>query len=239
MQTDAKLKQKVTAYDTLFVNDNRLMLEWYPERVLSWANGRSMLELGLGHGRSACVFARHFNPYVVVDASETVLDRFSKEFPGVRIDVRVAFFEEFETTELFDHVGMGFVLEHVKDPSLILQRYKRLLNKGGSFFVAVPNAESLHRRLGHLAGYLQDMYALSAADLQFGHRRYFGVKTLTALIESCGLKVRRLEGVYLKPFTSGQLDALHLPECVYKALLQVGVEYPELCNAILMEVAPA
>ena len=44
------LKQSEEAYDEHFVLDNKLMLEWYPHRVVAMAAGDSMLELGLGHG---------------------------------------------------------------------------------------------------------------------------------------------------------------------------------------------
>lgn len=38
------------AHDEHFLLDNRLMLEWYPRRVVDQASGPSMLELGLGFG---------------------------------------------------------------------------------------------------------------------------------------------------------------------------------------------
>ena len=102
----------------------------------------------------------------------------------IEVDARIAYFEDFETEERFDAIGMGFVLEHVEDPGLILRRYQDFLAPGGQIFIAVPNAESLHRRLGNFAGMLPDMTTLSPADEAFGHRRYFTAETLRDLVEA-------------------------------------------------------
>jgi hypothetical protein len=43
--------------------------------------------------------------------------------------------------------------------------------------------------------------------------------------------------VYLKPLTTAQLGSLALPAEVRRALYDVGVEHPEICNAIYMEAS--
>jgi len=128
------------------------------------------------------------------------------------------------------------VLEHVDDPGLILRRYSRFLAPGGSIFIAVPNAESLHRRFGHAAGLLPDMTALSQADLNFGHQRYFTLASLRQMVEQQGLVVQKVEGLFLKAITTQQLMDLKLDERILQSMLKVGVDYPELCNSILMQV---
>ena len=56
------------AHDELFVLDNRLMLEWYPQRVIGATTGKSLLELGLAHGHSTSIIATHFSRYQVVES---------------------------------------------------------------------------------------------------------------------------------------------------------------------------
>lgn len=233
-----ELEQSDEAYDEQFVLDNELMVRWYPQRVVAMSRGTSFLELGLGHGYATELFCAHFARYAVVEGSQSMIDRFRRRFPGTSAQTHLAYFENFETTDRFDNIGMGFVLEHVEDPAVLLRRYRRFLAPGGRVFVAVPNSESLHRRFGHAAGLLPDLEQLSEADRSFGHRRYFSLKTLTALVESCGYAVERTEGIFLKPVTTSQLISLSLPDEILQAMLKVGVAYPELSNGILMQLAP-
>src|SRR5712692_9414047 len=79
--------------------DNRLILNWYPRRVLQLASGDSMLELGLGHGYTTECFSEHFERYVVIDGSIEIIRLFRHKYPASRADVRLAFFEDFRTEE--------------------------------------------------------------------------------------------------------------------------------------------
>ena len=226
------------AYDEHFVLDNELMLNWYPHRVMAMSRGASLLELGLGHGRSTSFFAEHFDRYQVIEGSSEMIRRFRSRFSSSDLDIVQGYFENFDTSERFDNIGMGFILEHVNDPGLILRRYRSFLKPGGSVFVAVPNRESLHRRFGQAAGLLPNLELLSKADLDFGHQRYFSLATLTELVTQEGYDVVKAEGLFLKPITTGQITTLALSPEILQAMLKVGVDYPELSNAILMQVRP-
>jgi SAM-dependent methyltransferase len=236
--TTTNLDAMKDAYDEHFVLDNKLMLEWYPQRVVSMAKGTSLLELGLGHGFATSFFAQHFSRYKVIEGSAEMIERFRSRFKLPHLDIVQSFFEDFESTELFDNIGMGFILEHVDDPGAILRRYRHFLKPGGSVYIAVPNSESLHRRFGHEAGLLPNLEQLSAADVAYGHRRYFALRTLTTLVEDSGYTVTKAEGLLLKPLATQQIIELKLLPQILQAMLKVGVDYPELSNAILMKVQP-
>ncbi len=224
-------EQDAIAYDRNYVLDNRLTLTWYPQRVTTMARTGSMLELGLGHGYSTDYFAQNFGRYLVVEGSQEMIDRFRDRFPNKGIEVAHSYFEDFETDERFDAIGMGFVLEHVDNPAAIMRNFTRFLAPDGSIFLAVPNAESLHRRFGHAAGLLPDIQALSQADREFGHKRYFTLASLREMVEGVGLTVRKVEGLLLKPITTQQMIDLNLNESILRAMLTVGIDYPELeCN---------
>lgn len=234
----ANLDRMRDAYDEHFVLDNKLMLEWYPHRVVGMASGPSFLELGLGHGFSTAYFAQHFSRYKVIEGSLEMIERFRCRFDLAQVDIVHGLFEDFDTTEQFDNIGMGFILEHVDDPGAILRRYRRFLKPEGSLFIAVPNSESLHRRFGYQAGLLPDLGQLSQADRDFGHQRYFCLRTLTNLVADEGYSVSKVEGIFLKPITTQQIIDLKLTPQVLQGMLKVGVDYPELCNAILMQARP-
>jgi len=239
MNQTSELDGMVSAYDDVHTLDNQLMHEWYPKRVVEASHGESFLELGLGHGHSASIFASRFSRYKVVEASPEMIRRFRNRFGLLEMEIEVAYFEAFETDERFDHIGMGFVLEHVDDPLAILQRFLSFLKPGGTLFAAVPNCESLHRRIGHAAGLLPDMTVLSEGDRRFGHKRYFSLPSFELLLVAAGCEVMSAEGLMLKPVTTAQLEALNLSPAVLQGLMQVGMGYPELCNAFLVQARPA
>jgi SAM-dependent methyltransferase len=236
MMITATLDEMKHAYDEHFVLDSQLMFNWYPHRVVRMASGPSLLELGLGHGYSTAFFAQNFSPYKVIEGSPEMIDRFRSRFESTQVDIVQGYFENFETADRFDNIAMGFILEHVDDPGLIIRRYRRFLKPDGCVFIAVPNSESLHRRLGHAAGLLPDLEQLSQADHDFGHRRYFNLRTLTELVQAEGYDVVKAEGILLKPVTTQQIVQLELSPPVLNAMLEVGVEYPDLCNAILLQI---
>ena len=234
------LDMHLAAYqgNRLYDFDNEILLQWYPRRILQYAGGaKSMLELGLGHGFSSNIFVSQIDRHVVLEGSPAVIEKFHEKFPSCRAQIIETYFEEFSTDERFDVIVMGFVLEHVDDPLLLLRRYQSFLSSDGKIFLAVPNAEVLNRRLGHLAGMLDDMTALSDNDRLLGHKRYYTVQSLTNEVEQAGCRINRLEGIYMKPFTTKQMVSLNLDQEVIGALCEVGVNYPELSCGILAEIS--
>lgn len=238
MSTTATLDGMVAAYDELYQLDNHLTQDWYPQRVLALAHGRSLLELGMGHGGATSTFARHFSRYQVVEGSAEMIQRFRARHDLPQVDVHHGWFEDFDTEERFDHISMGFVLEHVADPAAILRRYRAFLAPGGTLFVTVPNSESLHRRIGHAAGLLPRLEQLSEADQRLGHVRYYSLGSLKAELQAAGWQVTHAEGIMLKPLTTPQLAQLQLDPRILQGLMAVGQQYPELANSLLVQARP-
>lgn len=234
------LDKHVVAYqgDNLYDFDNEVLLTWYPQRVLHHAGAaRSLLELGLGHGYTTDIFSQRFERHVVLEGSPAVIENFRNKYCNCAAEIIETWFENFTTDERFDLIVMGFILEHVDDPLLILKRFREFLSPGGRMFLAVPNAEVLNRRLGNLAGLLDDVTSLSSNDHLLGHKRFYTVATLSADIAQAGCGVDRLEGIYLKPLTSSQIASLQLERKVIDALCAVGIEYPELSCGLLAEIS--
>lgn len=247
MQDGRHLDEHKSSYtpDFPFFEENRMVHAAYGETIARHAHAagsRCALSLGIGHTEvaRAILGALTNGPlqrYVVVDAAPQIIDSFAQSLaplpPGLQL--LQGFFETFEHPARFDIIEAGFILEHVDDPAVVLKRLHQFLAPGGRIFIAVPNARSLHRLLGHSAGFLPDMYVLSPADLALGHKRYFDLDRLTALVQAAGFQVARTQGLLLKPFTTSQLNKLSLPPSVWQALLQVSANYPEISNSIYME----
>ncbi len=226
-----------------FHDENQLMLDCYVEQVLNRCQGSdpvSVLSFGIGFQtvpkRIISALADRMETYVILEGSADILHQFRESAvvpPAVNLVHTM--FEDFQTDHQFDIMEMGFVLEHVEDPQAVLKKYREYLKPNGCMLIAVPNAESLHRRVGLESGFLDDLHALSEHDHRLGHKRYFDLQSLVDAVQSSGLSVRAKKGIFLKPLTTRQLGSLELDRRVLNAFCQIGLEYPELCNAILVE----
>lgn len=241
------LDQYVDAYDGSFpyARDNHGVLTAYAKELVSacqrFDDKIDICSLGIGYETVSRSIGAHLSEkigtYTAVEGSRLLIERYSKQadFP---YDFRLVhgYFETFDTDMRFDVVEMGFVLEHVADPALIVNRFSKLLKPGGVICAAVPNALSMHRVLGARAGLLADPYALNEWDLKLGHKRYFDCNSFRALFEGLDLEVRREAGLMLKPFATSQLDMLNLPDAVWDVLVHGGDLAPAYAYGLYAEI---
>lgn len=228
-----------------FFDENHWYLNHYAKimsSIIREEKYASVLSLGIGHEVVSDMMLNELNhnlkKYVILEGAEEIIENFlTQKKPSEKVETVHIYFENYETDEKFDVIEMGFVLEHVDDPALIVSKYAKLLKKGGSMFISVPNAKSLHRVIGHEAGLLDDYYKLSPADLELGHKRYFDLESITKLMEDNDLKIVKTTGLMLKPITGKQLTQLgwDKDENILKALFKVGEKYPEIANCILLQ----
>jgi SAM-dependent methyltransferase len=231
--------------DFPFADENLGMLGSYVDYFLESIGARAevdLLSLGIGYQtvsrRLVEVLGRRLRSYEILEGSQAVIDDFLAKWPlAFTPRVTRTHFESFETQQRFDAIEMGFVLEHVDDPALVVRRFKRLLRPGGVIGMAVPNARSLHRLIGHEAGLLDDVFRLGPHDLALGHKRYFDLASFRGLAEREGLVVKRTRGIMLKPVTTGQLESLGLSTEVKRALYRVADALPDISNALYLEAA--
>jgi 2-polyprenyl-3-methyl-5-hydroxy-6-metoxy-1,4-benzoquinol methylase len=219
--------------------DNKIILDRYPKQVLKKYSGRgSLLELGLGHGFSAQAFSKKFDSHTVIEGSLKVIEQHASLLRENNIKVVHSYFENFEPEEKYDLIIAGFVLEHVEDPELIVRKYLKFLSTNGLFVIAVPNSDSLNRRIGFHAGLLDDMELLSKHDKELGHLRYFNCENLVELIEVAEGTVTFMEGIFLKVASSIQLQEMQLESAILESYCEVAINYPELSCAILAGITP-
>lgn len=225
--------------------ENRMTHAAYGERVAQLIRGHglsSALSLGIGHTEVAqrilsLLHTGPLNRYTIVEGAPEILADYQASLDPLPdgLELIEGLFETFTYPERFQLIEAGFVLEHVDDPAQVLTRLHDFLAPGGRVVIAVPNARSLHRLIGHMAGLLADVYALSPADLALGHKRYFDLALLAELVRASGYEITRTEGMLLKPFTTAQLGSLNLAPAMWDAFLQVAAPYPDISNAIYLE----
>ncbi len=217
--------------------ENDLIMNWYPGRIEQRiGHVGKLLELGLGHGYTVPHFAPMADQHYVIEGSQRVIDHFRKKNAWYRGTLVQGYFEDFTLNIQFDAIVMGFVLEHVDDPVAILRRYRGFLAPKGKIFVAVPNAKSMNRRLGLAMGMITDIYELNATDHKLGHQRNYCRDTLRRDVEMAGFRITHEEGMYLKPLPLSVLRTLDDMEANLHAMMTTGVDFPDLCVALLIEI---
>jgi len=191
------------------------------ELLIPRKKGRSALEVGCGAGDWTRVLADLYQRVDVVDASASLLKGVLRQCknPG-KITIHDCMIEDFSPEGLgrWQHIYITFLLEHVKNPVAILRKLAGLLEENGSIFIAVPNAESLHRVLAYRMGLIKSITELSENDKKVGHRRVYTLGSLKKQITMAGLKIKKEIPVGLKvvnlskmeKWDSGLIDALCL-----------------------------
>lgn len=188
--------------------------------------GPAILELGCANGVMTRWLAEDFPILHVVDASARYIDEVSA---SVRSDVvfHRSLFQEFVCPRRFDDIVMARALEHLDDPVALLRAMQSWLEPGGRLHVVVPNAQSLHRRIGCHMGLLSRPDELGQRDLRFGHRRVYDTDLLRYHLRLSGWQVERILGVFLKPLSNAQMETFS-PELI-EGLYLVGQEFPLHC----------
>lgn len=184
----------------------------------------SLLEFGCGSGVMTASFAEHFSSVVVVDGSESYLARTRDGIRDLsKVELVHCLFDEFDAGERrFDNVVIAHVLEHVDDPEALLQFAIKLLGPGGTIHMVIPNAESLHRRMGKAMGVVGDLTELNDSQRGRGYKRLYRISDAEALLDKVGIRVVSKQGVYARletlkfikdHYSASQLESMYsLPE---------------------------
>lgn len=205
-------------------------LVWYGYVTIKpFLVGSTCLELGPADGEMTKCVKDDFAQVTVVDASPNFVK--SAESLGDNITGHVALFEEFEPQESFDTIIMCDVLEHVQDPVELLGRVSSWLNPGGRIIAAVPNADSLHRRLGVKLGMLERKNSLNEQDVAVGHRRVYTREELDQHMRAANLQVVAKGGIFLKLLSNAQMLGFDDDKLV-DGMFELGKDFPELCSQI-------
>jgi 2-polyprenyl-3-methyl-5-hydroxy-6-metoxy-1,4-benzoquinol methylase len=205
------------------------------EMICERATGPRLLELGCAQGVMTRALAARFPEVVVVEGAHAHAET-ARAILGDPARVHHCLFEEFEPDRWFDDIVMAGVLEHVADPVGLLCRAARWLEAGGSLHIVVPNAESLHRRIGVALGMLRRLDELNEGDRAMGHRRVYTWDLLKAHIEEGGLQIVAREGNFLKPLSNAQME--RWPQALREAFRAVGRDLPQLCAEIYTQCRP-
>jgi len=219
----ARVEQSASWYTSKQLDFDRRLVGFRFRSMLPHVSAKRVLELGSGDGVMTAMLAEHFELVTVVEGSRHLLEAVPDR---PNLTKTHSLFEDFRPTEAFDAIIMEHVLEHVEDPVGILRMAIDWLAPGGVIVISVPNAHSFHRLAAVKMGMLPDVHALNARDHELGHRRVYDWDSLRGDIEAAGLAVERMEGVFFKPLSNGQIDQ-HWSEEMIEGFYELGKDFPE------------
>lgn len=184
------------------------------------------IEIGCGNGYSTERLIKLFDDYFVLEPSTKNL-ALMKERVGDNVPCQAGLLEDFITDEKYDQIIFLNVLEHVDDPFASLRKIESMLKDEGQAFISVPNCMSLNRRAGYHLGMLKTYDTMAQKDYDLGHRRLYTLQMLTEHIESCGLRVESMKGIFLKPLSESQMRDLGID--VIRTFHILGEDIPQYC----------
>lgn len=220
---NARVDEAATWYTTKQLDFDRRLVGFRFRSMAPFVGRGSCLELGSGDGVMTAMLAEHFAQVVVVEGAKHLLDAIPDR---PNLTKAHSLFEDFRPGQLFETIIMEHVLEHVEDPVAILKLASPWLTPDGVIVVGVPNANSFHRLAAVKMGMLSDVHELNARDHEVGHRRVYDWGSLRSDIEAAGLRVGRMDGVFFKPLSNGQIDQ-HWSEQMIEGFYELGKDFPE------------
>jgi 2-polyprenyl-3-methyl-5-hydroxy-6-metoxy-1,4-benzoquinol methylase len=214
---------------------DKKLVEFRYRAIHGWFAGRDCLELGAADGIMTRLLLSHFAAVTAIDGARDLLAQIPD---SPKLTKLVALFEEYAPSQLFDTLIADHVLEHVEAPSALLKQAARWVREGGRVVVGVPNAWSFHRLAAVKMGLLARPDELNERDLAVGHRRVYSPPTLRHEIESCGLRVLTVSGVFFKPLSNRQINETWTHQML-EAFYQLGFDFPENAAEIYAVCEPA
>lgn len=163
-------------------------------------SGSNFLDIGCGDGYIASQFVNKFKTYGL-DISEKALAKAkAKRIITKQLDankIEIPFKDGF-----FDNISCLDVLEHLIDPIAFTKEIYRILKKGGTFIVCVPNILNIINRIHFLFGNFVDVMDVAHKnnELFSEHIKMFSKDKLEKLLEGTNFKITKRYFYFPKNF---------------------------------------
>lgn len=164
--------------------------------------GNSVLDMGCGDGELLLRLKNKYQEVWGVDVAKSRIDRIKTRI-GNKSNVHVAIGDANQRLNFedgfFDTITAISFLEHIFDPYHLIKECHRLLKKGGTLIVQVPNVAWLPNRLRLVVGKLP--VTSNAPGWDGGHLHYFTRASLSKLFLDGGFTIVRITsgGIFAEP----------------------------------------
>ncbi|MCR5091057.1 MAG: methyltransferase domain-containing protein [Oscillospiraceae bacterium] len=166
-------------------------------KLLGWiSQGSEVLEIGSASGSMTRAMSELRNCKVSVievdpDSFQMAHQSAADGFCG---DVEEKDWEEYYRGRTFDVILLSNVLEHLRNPLLLLRRSKKYLKTGGHILISIPNVAHNDIILNLLK---DDFHYTETGLLDESHLHLFGEKNYYRMIRDAGLHICKEDRVYL------------------------------------------
>lgn len=193
---------------------------------------RFILVLGYGDGELLDGLINNFEYITLIEGSKKLVKIASDRYKNIpKLTIVNKYFEDYfvEDDSKFNAILGNHVLEHIDDPVSFLKHSKTWLKNDGIAFFTVPNATSLHRRVGVELGMLESVYDLSEQDRLVGHKRVYDRNQLDCDLISGGYSSIRQGGFNIKLLSQKQM--LDWPHDLHDAIFKISLKCPDdICS---------
>lgn len=238
-QQEKQRLEGIAQYFSMQDGFNGYMNKYRVSKILELCRGETVLDIGSADAFMAEALAPFFRRIVAVDGSAELIERARERMRVkgvVNVELVNALAEEFDTPEKFDLVLLSFILEHVSEPSAVVRRAAEFLAPAGTMFIMVPNARSLHRRVGVALGMIARLDDFSEEDKRQGHRRVYNEEMLREDLVAGGMDILEMGTFFIKPLSNPQMEQLDTR--IADALFEVSRDLPGLGSMIFAKCRP-
>ncbi|MFA5088879.1 MAG: methyltransferase domain-containing protein [Candidatus Omnitrophota bacterium] len=246
-----KNKKDLPAYHRVYLNDYGFEAEIVQARqrmildVLKILKPTTILEVSCGPEllyQRARASGIPIKKWVIVEADPKFSDMARRSLgKDKKVHVLHALFENAAAEikrhcpEPIDLIILAGILNEAEQPRVLLETARELLSPRGKLHANVPNASSLHRRLGKTMGLIQNEKGLSERNTKF-HQQNFDMDSFKKLVSDCGFRIEETGGYFLKPFAHHQMSAIKkiLTADVLNGLWLLGRQYPDWSTEIYL-----
>jgi 2-polyprenyl-3-methyl-5-hydroxy-6-metoxy-1,4-benzoquinol methylase len=154
---------------------------------------KNILEIGTSSGYISKILKEHRNSVTGVEI-DTEAGMIAQKYCNRMIieDVEKLDFEKTFEPASFDAVLCGDILEHLKNPSIFLEKIKPFLKPDGFLVVSLPNFCHGDVLINILQG---DFHYTPTGLLDITHLRFFGLKNIYTLFAGTGYKITDIRTV--------------------------------------------
>lgn len=178
--------------------------------------------------------------FIVVEPA-SLFYKTAKNFAATKENVKLfnLGIEELDNTLVgtVDMIIVGCVLHELSDKKKFLSAIKNFCHERTIVHINVPNANSFHRRLAVAMGIIESATEQSKTQKNMQQSNpFYDLGTLHKDLFSFGFQPMDSGGVFLKPFTHGQMQSLVDSGFMVPAMLdgldQLGILMPEYASEI-------
>jgi len=177
--------------DELYSTENRIIEQLYAACPI---RGQFILEVGAGSGRDSVTLVKMGGEVFVLDYVESSLAIIKREAESSQVKAHLVCADATRMPfrdEAFDVAFHQGLMEHFRDPSDLLEENRRVLRKGGTILVDVPQRYHIYTVVKHILIPLGKWFA--------GWETEYTVRSLERLVASHGFSICGSYGDWMVP----------------------------------------